>query len=183
MYETAFFLFTLGIFSNFVGETVGCQIQKAFSHTVFHKYIIIFAMIYFTTTFTNKKTESPFTHFKTSLIFFIFYILINRMNYQFSIVSLCLLGILYVIQQQINYEKSLIEDISNNTTNNVNKNQAIKEKTNTIERLTQLHKVITFLLVMIILLGFSFYFMKEKREHKNFSYITFLFGNVKCQHV
>lgn len=165
MYETAFFLFSLGVFGNFVGDTIGCQLQKAFSHTVFHKYMIVFAMIYFTLNFTNKTVQSPLTHLKDSSLLFLFFILINRMSYSFSMIALGLLAVQYILSQQIDYLHSLHAD---------------KKE---IEMYEKISEWLTYGLTGMILLGFSLYFAKQKREHKNFSLATFFFGTTKCDHV
>jgi len=163
MYEKAILLFMLGIFGNFVGETVGCQLQKAFTNTIINKYFIIFLMIYFTLNFTSKEIYSPFIHLQRTMVIFIFYILINRMNYSFSILSLLLLVSLYIIKLQIEYMKS-------------NK----KYKKDTIKLLENVHNLLTYGLGLIIITGFTKYFLKQKSEHKDFSYITFLFGKRRC---
>lgn len=169
MYESAFFLFTLGIFGNYVGDTIGCQLQKAFSHTVVHKYMIIFAMIYFTLNFTSKEIQSPITHLQTSLLLFMFYIFINRMNYTFSMISLGLLALLYIINHQIEYLKSIKNDTPQHT----------KE----LQMYQTIHQGLTYGVITLILIGFSLYFIKQKREHKAFSLSTFIFGKVKCDNV
>lgn len=169
MYESAFFLFTLGIFGNYVGDTIGCQLQKAFSHTVIHKYMIVFAMIYFTLNFTSKEIQSPITHLRSSFLLFIFYIFMNRMSYTFSMISLGLLAVLYIINHQIKYMNS--------------KKNPTPEQMKERRTYEMLHEVLTYLVMALILIGFSFYFLKQKREHKSFSLLTFLFGKVKCAHV
>lgn len=169
-YETAFFLFTLGIFGNFVGETVGCQLQKAFAHTMTHKYLVIFAMIYFTLNFTSKTIESPFKHLKRSLLFFMFYILLNRMSYSFSMIVLSLFALLYVLQHQIEYIKSQHE-------------KANVEKSQTVHTLEEIHKYIDYLILITICIGFLLYFKKQKLEHKDFTLSIFLFGKPKCMNV
>ena len=48
------FLLTTSILSNFIGDTMGCKIQKLFSNNIILKYIIILFIIYSTITVLKK---------------------------------------------------------------------------------------------------------------------------------
>ena len=50
------FLLTTSILSNFIGDIMGCKIQKLFSNNIILKYLIILFIIYSTITVFLKKT-------------------------------------------------------------------------------------------------------------------------------
>ena len=50
-----------------------------------------------------------------------------------------------------------------------------------IEIVDQILKILPMVILVILLIGFSMYFMKQRKDHKeNFNVLTFIFGSKKC---
>jgi hypothetical protein len=158
----ALFLLYLAICAGFLANTMNCSIHKIMKNNIFVKHIVVFVLVYFTINFASGKNLSPIAIFRNTLVIYSLYILLSKQNYKFFLFNSLLIFIIYLIIIQKDYEKE----------NNDLKNQ--EKYILFIKRLQQI-------LMIFLIVGFIIYFRKQYSDHSNnFSYITFLFGNIKC---
>ena len=158
------FLLILAVAGNFVAETLGCKSQKLLSNNMYAKHFVIILILYFAIDFTSGAPRTPFETLKLALTIYVLFILFTKMSIEFTILVFMMLATTYVIAGYISYYKE---------TDPQNPN---------IEKLEQTRKVLYISMTGTILLGFSLYFLKQRRDYyKNWSTTKFLFGTNKCK--
>ena len=148
-YVKGLFLLFLIVSGNFIGNTLGCQIQELFTYSMKVKEILVFLLIYFTLNVVDNKSLSPFNHMKISFQIWILYMLLTRMNVTFSIIVFSLLAMIYVIQQQVEFKKGK-DDLTKEEEEKYNKIMSLLEK----------------LAMSLAIIGFVTYLIAKKREYK-----------------
>tara|TARA_B100000073_G_C23531927_1_gene492338 strand:- start:187 stop:714 length:528 start_codon:yes stop_codon:yes gene_type:complete len=157
------FLVILAICGNFTAQLLGCQTQKLLETNMFSKYFIAYLILFFTIDFVSDKKKDIFNTGREALYIWILFIMFSRMNLFFTIIVFILLIITYLINMQINYLKE-------NKPNDKN-----------IKYLNNIHKQIYIVICFTILLGFTMYFIKQRKDHKkNWSTTKFIFGRTNC---
>lgn len=156
-------LFTL--ISNFNANTLSCQTEKLFRNVVV-QHLTNLIIIYLFIDLNNKTTDNPLKSITKSILVWICYIMVSRMDIYITLLVVGLFISSYIIQKYINYYKS------NNEKNKKNK---------IINKLNNTKQIIVYIIVIITILGFSNYLYKNIKEHKSkFNFITFIFGKTKC---
>ena len=158
-----FFLILL-LCGNFVAQLLGCKTQKMLRENMYAKYIIAFIILFFSMNLMKAdESINPLETFQLSMYIFIMFIMFSRMNLNFTILVFSLLLLIYIVSITIKYLE---------TTNPEH------------ERLTDLYQVrknlynVVFLLIII---GFTLYFLKQRKDHKkNWSTLKFIFGKRVC---
>mgnify|MGYP001116350948 CR=1 FL=1 len=131
---------------------------------MFVKHFITLLILYFALDFTSTVPHSPTDTLKMSVLIYTLFILFTKMNIQFTLIAFMLLATTYILSTYINYYKD--EDGENPI----------------IEKLVKIRKSLYVIILGIILLGFSLYFIKQRNSYtKNWSTIKFLFGTTKCK--
>ena len=90
----------------------------------------------------------------------IFFIIFTRMNITLVVVFL-LLFVSYTIKNFYDYYKE---------------NDDFDKNKDLIEELQKYNKYLASSISLLTIIGFIFYFMKERKEKKNFSFYYFIFG-------
>ena len=161
-YIVGVFLLILAISGGFVAETLSCKVQKLLKENMLVKNLVIILILFFVLGLTGDNNSPPHYIFIDSLIIWIFILIFNKMNLLFTLISFTLLAILLVIKNYYDYY----------TKNN------IEIKT---DLLYNLFNTVLYANIIVIFIGFAIYFKKQYKEHyKNFSFLTFIFGNTKC---
>ena len=156
------FLLFLVVSGNYIGELLGCKTQKLLSENIYMKHIVLLCLIYFTINLVGEKKKHPVNILKNTLILWLFYLVLTKMNLQFTIIVLCLLFSLYIWDEYQGYLDESKEDYN-------------KERYESIQLYLQ-YSIIGFMLV-----GFVLYYIKQRKEHsKDFSNIKFLLGKSTC---
>lgn len=159
------FLLILAVSGNFISEALNCKLRKFFSENIYAKNWIVILIIYFSLGLVSDNSISPTEHFKNTFIIWILFLVFNKMSIPFTIVFFFLLFSVLVCKNWLDYYKA----------NDKEKN---KEQ---IDNLDNISKYLLLSSIVTIILGFLFYFRKQYSEHhKNFDFLTFLFGKVHC---
>lgn len=158
------FLIILAISGNFIAETLGCKTQLNLSNNMYIKHSVILLMLYFTLGYVNGgKPVHPLVNFKFSVLIWVIFLMFTKMNPYFTLGFVLLLTINYIIYTFIEYYKSIDKDDSR------------------IKKLHDIFNGITSTLLVILVIGFTLYFMKQYNDYSDdWSYSKFIFGVTKC---
>ena len=163
-YKQALFLMFLSISGNFVAQTLSCGSQSILSRNMFAKSVILFFMIYFTMDFSSTEVIDPIVQLKRSLLLWIYLLIFTKMDIYFTGMALSLLVITYIMNNFVQYYR--VDEERN------------KEK---IERMSNYINFLESANILLILVGFFKYFLKQRKDHKNFSFSKFMLGVTKCK--
>jgi len=170
-------LIVLSIAGNFLAETLGCGAQRWLSN-MYVKHIMIIFLIYFTINFTqgDKELTNPITNVGKALLVWLFFHCVTHMNIVPTVISMLLIMTVFIISNYKKYYKGLAEKLNPNNKKEVEQHKIFN---NILEKAED----ITFVLAIITtLVGFTYYFIKQRHDHKNhFSFLKFIFGIKKCQ--
>ena len=121
------FLFILSatILTNFIGDTMGCKIQKIFNYNNYLKHLIVFFLIYTTLTIVDKNT-TPQEHVIKSIYVWILFILFTKNTLRMTVIIGILMVILFIIDDYINYYKKTKQE--NKQLELIKKSQYLKSK-------------------------------------------------------
>ena len=168
-YLAGLFLLLLTVSGNFIAETLGCSTRKLLSENQLLKQAILLFLIYFTINLTrDDNKEDPLNKIKSALFVWIFFIIFTKMNIYFTGLVFFLLTIIYILN---NYKKHY---------ENIKESRENKEL---IKKLEKYMKILEILMILFLIIGFITYFLKQKKEQKQFNYLYFLFGKRKCKHL
>ena len=159
-------LFTL--ISNFNANTLSCQTEKLFRNVVV-QHLTNLIIIYLFIDLNNKITDDPLKSITKSILVWICYIMVSRMDIYIILLVVGLFISSYIIQKYIDYYKSNNEKYKKN------------EKNKVINKLNNAKQIIVYIIIITTILGFSNYLYKNIKEHKSkFNLLTFIFGKTKC---
>lgn len=162
------FFLLLGISSNFIGDTMGCQVQKLFSESILFKQLIIFFTIFFGIDISDGDNLTLKNKIEISCIVFILFTLIANMNIKFSIIGFGLVTILYLLNTYISQLKL-----------ELNSNDKLQNK---YVKITKLRKNLSLLFLGCIIVGVYYYYNLKKEEFgDDFSIGSFLFAQNSCR--
>lgn len=161
----AIFLLTLAVSGNFIAESVSCNMRKLLAENIYAKNLIILLIIYFSTVLISEKTITPTEHYKTTFGIWAMFMLFNKMNVHFTILTFIILFSALVCKNWSDYYTAVDKK---------------KYKTQ-IDKLNNDFKYLLITSGIIVIIGFLFYFKKQYNDHnKNFNILTFIFGRTKC---
>jgi hypothetical protein len=156
------FLLFLVVCGNYIGELLGCQTQKLLSDNMYAKHITLVCLIFFTINLIGDTKLHPVEVAQKSVLLWLFYLILTKMNVQVTLVVLCLLFTLYVFDEYQSYLDESKEDYD-------------KEQYETYKLYLQ------YAIMMIMVFGFITYYMKQRKEHrKDFNLVSFLVGTSQC---
>ena len=157
------FILSASILTNFIGDTMGCKIQRIFSTNVFFKYIIILFIIYTTITIIDKTT-TPKEHLVKSIYILILFILFTKNTLRMTvIIGLCMV-LLFIVEDYINHYKN-IKNIKN-----------IKS----IEKLNKISYYLKYIILFLIIVGHIIYIIKQKKLFGDKFDIFRLYKSERC---
>ena len=153
-------LLLLSVSSNFVGETLGCQLQKHLSKNMGLKHTLILFIIYFSIGL-SKDVLHPIVRIFITCIIWILFLCINRMPIYTTCIIFVLLFLATFIRTIEEYDETLVpENVWNS-----------------------LYIIIMSCIVLMTCVGVVVYFRKKYREYRNtWSIYTFVFGTPLCKH-
>ena len=153
----------LAICGGYVAQTLGCKTQKILTENMYVKHIVVFSLIYFTSSVLSEK-KHPNKNLLNTLTIYSLYLVFTKMSIEFTLGVLFLLGVNYVISTYIKYYES---------------NDIEKEK---VKKLKDIQNKLSLISLISILIGSTLYMRKKYNEYgKDFSLKTFIFGVLKCK--
>ena len=160
-YVKSILLVVLSLSGNFFAEILGCNTQQLLSSSMFFKHLLQLISIYISMDIYDSKIKHPITKLKNTLLLYSIFIMFNKMNIYFTaIVSLLILAI-FIINNYIEYYKTIRKD------------------TKTLEKI---NKIISYVSLFTILIGFIIYYLDKKGEYsKNWDMYKFIFGIPNCK--
>ena len=84
-YLPAVFLLIITISGNFLAETFSCSIRQLLENNYIAKNILLFFLIFFTSSINANSHESPLVKLRKAFIIYIFFIMFSKMNKQAGI--------------------------------------------------------------------------------------------------
>jgi len=148
------------ISASFLGESLGCQIQKILANNIYAKHLLIFISIYFSIDMFSNKSRNPLLDIRDTVLIWVLFLFFTKMHLSMTIAALCMLIIARIVSK---YEQYLIDN---------NKS---------VDNIKQIKNSFLVITVVLIIIGFSLYSVKQYREHyENFSVVKLLLGVVKC---
>lgn len=114
------FLVFLSIVGNFLDTMLPIHTQSIIKNNTTIKHILTFITIYFVIDFSSNKVSNPLVHLKNSIFIYILFVLFIKSTYIYSIISLMLLCINYVIGNYIEYYS--VNHIDNRNLKHIEKN-------------------------------------------------------------
>lgn len=132
---------------NITLETLGCGIQHYIGKNIIYNQLVLFLQIYFMIDISSTQPISPENNLKYSCIIYLFFIIVNRQPLYFSLLSILILGTVYVIIKFIEYYKN---DVS---------------RKKTIQTLGYVKDKLIVVLITCNTIGFIFYFFKQINDY------------------
>ena len=167
IYTKGLLLLSLTVMGNFVAETLGCSTQRILNKSRVAKLTVIFFLIYFTINLTagiEDVQTSPLNQILAAAVLWIAFIIFTKTTvvYKFIIfISLCLHYILGNFNKY--YQEKNINDFTS--------------------LITILDKSLLVVIFITTILGFINYIIKERSEHKRFSWYKFFIGVDHCKNI
>ena len=161
------FLLILAVSGNFVAETISCQSQKLLSTNMLAKNVVILMVIYFSLGFaSSEKLVNPITLAGNSVLIWVFFLLFNKMDIQYTIISIVGMFAILVMKDFADYY-----DATKN-----------KENEHMVPALLKGMDYVFASVCLTVIVGFLLYFKKQYRDYyKTFSFMTFIFGKTTCK--
>ena len=153
------FLLLLSVAGNFIAEMMGCHTRKFLSNNMIVKHIITFAILYFAIDFTTSEVVNPTDNLILSVKIYILFVMFTRMNVRFTIAAFILLSIAYKMNAYIDYYKKIKKEYKN---------------------LIKIRNYLYNLIVLLLVIGFVFYYYKQHNSNKNFNLYKFFIGSLNC---
>jgi hypothetical protein len=162
------FVLYLVISSNFLAGLFGCKIQDAFNKNIILKHVLGFLTLYFFVTLTETSEYFPSQlskRFLFAILIYIWFMITTKMKAEFWVVTILMLGLVYVLQLQKDNE---------NKEKNPDKNK--------VEIFKKVQYGLIIMSGILTVIGFLIYLGEKKYEYgSEFSMSKFLIGNVVCK--
>ena len=147
------FLILLLISGNYLNSCFSCQIQNLLENNMYIKHLIIILSIFFTLDFTNNQNTKNLNLFIKSIFVWIVFILFSKMNIEFTILVLLLFTIQYLLYKKSKKENNLIQK----------------------KKYSKYQSIFLYLTLIIILIGFTIYYLEKKKKNINLGQILNLY--------
>lgn len=154
------FVLYLIISSNFLAQLFSCKLQYMLNNSMIAKHFLGYMTLLFFVVLSSGDTHSTSMALLYSLLVYVIFWFSTRIAFEYFVVFLFLSASLYIIHL---YQKES------------------GEQTN--RRLEITREVIQWFMIVVLVVGFVFYWMEKKIEYKNkFSIATFILGKPVCKH-
>ena len=206
-----FFLY-LVMFGSYINVLLNCNLQRFLQRHIFMQHFIVFFSIFIFTFVLNwytpksmvleefsnmdnilKKYNYLFSSLGYSLLIYIIFILSTKQEvffmFTFLVLLIAIIGIYIIYRVELSNLNIEYTEIKKNLFTNTDKMTRLlnnnKKNLNSLQLTSNLHNAVSvgyIVLIINILLGVSFYFKRQRKEHfKTWNWLTFFFGNNKCR--
>jgi len=164
---TPLFFLLLSVSGNFTSETFSCQLQRYLTDNMYAKQFLIICLIYFTMSF-SEENKRPINKLINSLLVWFVFIIFTKMDLTYSIICFFIFIAVYTINDNIEY-----------INNDINKTKETKD--NDTKKYKTARTVLSFVLLLIMCIGFIVYLKRQISEKAAAFYKSkFLFGTINC---
>ena len=162
------FVFILIITGNYLGELMPCRVRKELNENMILKHICGYLTLVFFAILTIFKT-TQLNILLLSAFVYIYFLVLSKTNWRIWLTVVSMLAISYFLYLfKLVYDDTHDKDKSNIQTLIANYSDYIQ-------------KTLVSIAFFLTFIGFFAYMGNKKREYgKDFSYITFILGNVGC---
>lgn len=150
----------LVIIANFLGTTINCESQHLIRTSPITRNIAVYLLIYFTIQLYSSPDIHPIIQFKNAFIIYVLYILLMKQNRYFFVFNCFLIIIVYINSEIKDYHLRR------------NEKEKVKED-------KKYNNILLWILAITLAIGFMIHLF-ETTAINNFNWMTFLFGNNKC---
>ena len=151
-----------------ISNTLSCDLKKSFENPIFRQFTAIIS-IFLLFVIIDKNDAGAYEIWKNTLILYVFYLLLTKSKWYFSIIII----ILVLIDQTIFSENKYLSNKNN-----------IKEDVNTIKAIKKYNNYriyIQYTIIFLIIFGAIHYFFRQKNKFgNNFNLFKFIF-DVSCK--
>lgn len=166
------FLLLLSMLAGFLVPNLSCQVQRKLRSSMLTRYIVLFCLIYFMVDSTDVKRESPLSQLKETAFMITLFILFNRMDFEFTALVFFGLTALLFLDNWKKYRESQYSSKE--------ESKVLVEKREMIYQLERWKHWVRYGIFGILIIGVSKYATRKMQTKRDFSIITFIFGNPKC---
>ena len=163
------FIMILILSASFLSTSLGCKMQYLLKNNRILRHILLICIIYFTISLSSPLSSTiPDPTLKLVKTFFVYilFLLFNTLNTNYTIFGISIFVILFITSNYKNYYEETEQD--------KNKLKNLKDNIYLFEIL-----IVTILIISIIL-GFSFQAIKKSKQFKNFKISKFLLDISSC---
>ena len=187
----AIFIFLLIISGNYLGNLFPCQVQYQFENNMYLKHFLGFFTLLFFVILTlpekydNEGNKIPEFRYlgeiiKICLFLYVFFLILSKTPYYIWLFVFILTAIVYLLElKKTDFIKENIDEEKDS--------KGKQKETNlfgirNISQINNIQNKLTFLGLIISVLGFLIYMGEKKYENKGkFNYLKFIFGSAKCK--
>ena len=173
------FILILILSGGYTIELIPCRLKKLLTENIFIKHFFCLLTLIFLVSITDTSDNGKNLNqilFRSFLLYILFMFVIKT-QYQFFVIILILLAIIYLIKIK---NDEIYKDIEREKENNSSKD--IEQYIEFEYKLLKIKNILIIITLILIFIGFFVYLGQKKYEYKNkFSYVTFLFGTYKCK--
>ena len=161
-----FFLIFLAICGNFIAELLGCKTQQFLSNNMWGKHLILIFSLYFAIGFASDGPRNPISVLGETVSVWTLFLLFTKCSPSFTVMIFIAVAIYYILNNFLDYY-----------------NDSVKLSEKKINLLQKIKKIWLYLIIVLIVLGFSLYSIKQYNDHSDtFSVTKLLFGVLECDY-
>ena len=105
------FLLFLAVGGNFIAETFGCHLQRLLTHSPGVKFLFLFMITYFATSFQVANTEPISAKFLKAIVVFFLFVLVSKTTIRYMGFTVLILMLIFLFQQQKGIESAQFETL------------------------------------------------------------------------
>lgn len=169
VFENVIILFFLVVINLLFGKLkdFSCNMQEVINGSVFVRHMLnIIGVFFLLVLFTRAIPTNPLILVLTTLVMYIFFILVTRCDYRFVFIFIFCMLIVFYLEAQKNFVTDKLPD---NTK---------KEERKKYEIVQYIVEIIS---IVCIIIGVLIYMGQHSREYRNnWDWGLFLFGTLKC---
>lgn len=158
---TLFAVFYLSVLMGYK-SILNCEVQRLLNKNVYVNTFVTFFCCFFLVSIFYQTDQTVWKVWLLTILGYLFLLIFLKT----TIETVIIVFILLIIDQSLKISITSKLD---------------KDPNADITLLNNLRHYIFYTNILIVLIGFGFYYMKQRKDHPDFSFITFFFGSGNCQ--